>query len=1282
MIKYATTLRLMAFFLLNLIQLSSFATVKTDTLKVNNWLKQAESQFRKKNFKSAFSTIDSAISLARESGFENGVRKAWNLKGDFLSRQKKYVESIHAYREVMSLSSATEDSVEVLMEVADAFKKNKDYDSSAYYFEKSEDLFRKLGDAGGIAKALNYQAILQRYNGNIENALALHSQALSVANKGKIVEEILGSHRLRAMIFRSQEQYEEALAEYLQAAKSVYLSESQNDDAYMYHLIASIYRKLEDYDNAADYYQRALTINRSLKKPVKMSSTLRGLGDVYSRQDDYINAIKYYEEALLLARQSKDSIGLASINHSLSILHGKQGAYKKALSYENNALELNELSGTTNMFLAFATHRSQLYSKIGNYDKAYQDLIKSAEISLEIDSKENTAKSWHALGNLESQKGNYAVAFSFIVKAANLYEELDILTSHANCWFDIAGIHQTRSNLKNALKNYNKALSVYKKLNSKSGIGSTWLQMATIYQNTGKYDSAFSYFEKSLMLFDSIKSKPNKRKTLLLLGNYYLEKTNLRSAEEHFIEALDLGNEMGIVSDRHMVSAYSGLAKVYITGKFYTKAIESGLDAISIASQIGAKQKLVAAHEIVSEAYAEIGAYEKAFYHQQQFAIYQDSLTNETNTRNLNEILTKYETDKKEKENLILKKEANLAELTIKKQQSVTWTIGIALIVVILFAFYVFYAYLTRKKLSIQIRQQHDALQKSHIDIQQKNVEISQQKEKAEKDSATIQQQYDEIKSIQDTRARWVANIAHELRTPLTLVLGPLQNVIRQKSPKLEHSIKASLEMANKNGNKLLGLVNEILSVSKLESGALKLQKSVFNVSDLISRITGDFTELANQKNVALYQQISQGIFVDADQLMLEKIITNLLSNALKFTDQGGKVTITMLAPSENQNSLQISVKDTGKGIPTADVGKIFDRYFQSSHHQSTLQGGTGIGLSLSRELAYLHEGDISVSSTLNKGSEFIFSMPDKLIVTGVESETAELNRINLESNPHKASRKKVDGSKPSLLIVEDNIDMRQYVRDLMEDSYQITEAVDGQEAVELLESFTPDLIISDMMMPRMDGLQFAELLKKEDRWKQIPFIALTARTDLNLRLNSLRIGIDDYISKPFHAEELQIRSYNLLYNARERKLENKLIITEKSQSDNKPLEKRQHKVENISTREERLIEDLKKEVLEKLADSLLSVSQLASFANMSESTLLRTVKKTTGFTPVQFIAEIRLQQAMEYLENQTYETVKEVAISVGMGKSGNFAAVFEKRFGKKPSELMSKNASPTVIHD
>lgn len=531
--------------------------------------------------------------------------------------------------------------------------------------------------------------------------------------------------------------------------------------------------------------------------------------------------------------------------------------------------------------------------------------------------------------------------------------------------------------------------------------------------------------------------------------------------------------------------------------------------------------------------------------------------------------------------------------------------------------------------------------------------------------TATIEKQKEELKSLDELKSRFFANVSHELRTPLTLILGPLNKLIKssEKRPERESEL---LSFMHRNSQQLLKLVNEILDLSKLEKGKLEVEAEPVNLHEFLNPILAQFSSYAQSNGIEfqIENNTPESLKLLLDRSKVEKIIYNYLSNALKFTPKGGKVAFTTI---EEENNIRLEVADSGPGISAEDLPFVFERFFQTKQKNKAPQGGTGIGLSLAKELAFLLGGRVGVESELDKGSTFWVNFPKKVFVGiphPIDVEAPQVLRIKHSSQPTPKFQPNTRAKK--ILLVEDNVELRDYLGSILDEVYEFQTAANGQVAWSFLKNVTtenlPDLIISDVMMPVMDGIELLEKIKSHDPLHQIPVIMLTARADIKMRIRALRIGVDDYLNKPFQEEELLVRIQNLLKNYAIRQatpvVESKVTINSLAPT-------------GIPQPDREWLETFEAYVQKNISNEVLTVPQIANEFAMSESTLRRQVTRLTGLTPKQYLQEVRLHTARKFLENQSYRTVTKVAEKVGYSNYRTFTRNYKERFGKLPGEYL-----------
>ncbi len=541
-------------------------------------------------------------------------------------------------------------------------------------------------------------------------------------------------------------------------------------------------------------------------------------------------------------------------------------------------------------------------------------------------------------------------------------------------------------------------------------------------------------------------------------------------------------------------------------------------------------------------------------------------------------------------------------------------------------------------------------LRKANLQLEQ---EVKSRTRQIEADKQVIEQQALELRSLDEVKSRFFANITHELRTPLTLIIGPLERLMKEN---IGSEPNPQLNMIHRSALKLLNLVEELLDLSKMESNKLYMEEKPVHFYSLLSRTVSVFAPHAEHRNIKLncvYQCPHDSVLmIDAGKW--EKIINNLIGNALKFTPGGGLVTV---AVSYRNDIVELSVSDTGQGIEAIDLPLIFERYYQAKGGNNSLQGGAGIGLSLSREYARLFGGDLIVESTPGKGSIFTVKCPVKQVSGNIIEDT--FTEIISDEKIETTLDISQNRDKFTVLIVEDNQDMVVHISEILSDKYNLITAENGKIACRMVENHPIDIILSDIMMPEMDGFQLLQTVKEIQ--PDLPFIMLTARVETPDRLHALRLGVDDYLTKPFLEEELIARLDNLLQRYEVRREMRKSEI-------GGPLDDSTREEKTISY-DQKWLTELEEVLNNNLGNSRFNPQSLADEMNVSRRNLHYKIKAYTGLTPNQYIIETRLIRAKYLLEAKIYRTVAEVCYSVGMKNTQHFSKLIKERFGKSPSE-------------
>ncbi|MEP4531777.1 MAG: ATP-binding protein [Cyclobacteriaceae bacterium] len=515
-------------------------------------------------------------------------------------------------------------------------------------------------------------------------------------------------------------------------------------------------------------------------------------------------------------------------------------------------------------------------------------------------------------------------------------------------------------------------------------------------------------------------------------------------------------------------------------------------------------------------------------------------------------------------------------------------------------------------------------------------------KEKALFDKGVIEEQSAKIQELDQVKTRFFSNISHEFRTPLTLIQGPIDSILIGKA-KGQKAVEQNLNVASRNVRVLKTLIDEILEFNKMDSGQLNVEVKPVLLLDYFQELSASFHLLAKENGVSWHMNLDfdQSLWLDLPIAKIESVINNLVSNAIKHTPHGNEVSMSV---SVRGGTLEIAVADQGVGISEEELDKVFERFYQAAEGKM-LPHSSGIGLAYVKEITEMLGGTISVQSEQGTGSTFTFTLPD--ITISHARVISEEDDVEVDASP------KYSHPNNKILVVEDNEELAAYIAQILGSEFEIEKAENGKVALNRLEGFDPDLIISDIMMPVMDGLELLAHIKSHPKWMYKSVVMLTAKSSHETRIEALSFGLDDYLTKPFSPLELEIRVKNILNNQYERS---------------------QHLTVGAGQAElsDPVIEGLISEIEDNLSNKHFGVLNLSERVALSDRQLTRIVKKSIGMTPAGLIRNVRLQKAKDYLETKKYRSVTEVSYAVGFEKPSHFTKIYFDRYGKKPSWYFS----------
>lgn len=528
---------------------------------------------------------------------------------------------------------------------------------------------------------------------------------------------------------------------------------------------------------------------------------------------------------------------------------------------------------------------------------------------------------------------------------------------------------------------------------------------------------------------------------------------------------------------------------------------------------------------------------------------------------------------------------------------------------------------------------------------------------------------------LSELKIKFFTNISHELRTPLTLIQGPIQEL--KEKEQLSDKGKQYVELMEKNIKQMLQLVNQILDFRKIQNGKMRLHISLFSITEMIASFEKEFQILAEENEIGFtFQLPDDEIKIWADKEKLAIVIRNILSNAFKFTSSGGSIYVTM-GITEDGKHCYIRVEDNGVGIPQSKLSEIFERFAQADNVRNAYYQGTGIGLALSKEIINLHHGEIYAESSESQGATFVIelllgkeqykpsevdfyvgeSQPDTNVVLDEPEDESE--KEEMEEDEHA-----VDASLPSVLIVDDNKDLCSMLKLQLEDMYNIYLANDGVEGLKKVHLYHPDIVVTDQMMPNMDGIEMLQRIRKDFQISHIPVIILTAKGNDEAKTKAISLGANAYITKPFSKDYLIARIEQLL---KERKL-----FRERVWQPTEHQEEQDSYEQYLVKKDVQFIEKIHQVIEENLDNSDFNIDTIASTIGLSRSAFFKKLKSLTGFAPVDLVKEIRLNKSIELIKNSDM-SISEIAFASGFKDSGYFSKCFRKKYNQTPREYMNE---------
>lgn len=1098
--------------------------------------------------------------------------------------------------------------------------------------------------------------------GYMDQSIRYYEEAITLSQQLNASRYEIKALQGLGVCYGVHDQYPEAIQHFNRAVKRASESSYPLYAGDGYNGLGIVYKRLGDYPTSLSYYAKAMRLYDSLGSEESVASCNENLGILYDLMKEPEKALEHYENALAIYRRYNNVKEITLLNSNIGLLHLNKGNLKQAIAIFESNLDYFSKNNMPTYETEELSSLGYAYYKTKEYKKAEACLTSAIDKAKSRHLDKVALDALYSLAKTKADVGDFPHSIQLAEESKVLADSLGSLSLRSRAQELLAYVFEKSGNPNRALEHYkmHKAWEDSLFNENKSRAYKSQQVLMEVYEKDRQLEANFS----RLALLNERVALENKWKWtlgiaslfLLLAGVMYYQKYRTRKIYSHQLEeqnALVKDQKEEIETINQQLHEQVVLRKetddtinYFATSLFGKNTVEEIL--WDVAKNCIARLGLVdCVIYLVDESRATL--IQKAAYglkNPEHFEI-QNPIEIKLGTGIVGDVAKTGElaivNDTSLDNRYIVDEEVRLSELAVPLR--------------------------IQGKVIGVIDSEHpdknfftpfhvDSLKTIAAICSSKIAQVLANEEASKAEKAQLEAS--RIKAMDLMKSRFFANISHEFRTPLNLILGPLRNN-GDRIPSKE------LDMMQRNAQRLLRLVNQLLDLSKLEVGALQLDYRQADVFAFLRTLVASFSSMAEAKEIIYEVDIPKGRCLSRfDPDKMEKIVYNLLSNAIKFTPAGG--TISIKAIMEPSNQIRLSVSDTGLGIPTGLQDKIFDRFYQVDSSNTRAYEGTGIGLALVKELVELHGGNISVASSKNKGTSFVVILPIGTADGTFAEELTPLDQIEFYHESASTSMQtdeRVSDDVPLVLIVEDNPDLRCYITENLGSTFVCKDAVNGKVGWDLALEQVPDVIITDVMMPEMDGIELTHRLKNDERTSHIPVIMLTARDDIQTKRAGFETGADQYVAKPFDIEELQVRVYGLI---RQRALLRAKFSREVTL---KPTDVTVNDYDAI------FLERALRIVEENLEDSEFSVEQFQREIGMSRMQLHRKLKALTGQATSEFIRDIRLQRAAQLLQQPGIQ-VAEVAYNVGFTHLSYFAKCFKEKFNVAPSDYLKKIADPT----
>ncbi len=993
-----------------------------------------------------------------------------------------------------------------------------------------------------------------------------------------------------------------------------------------------------DFLSAETVFLKTIKLAEYLNEKEILSYSYYFLGRIESWKSNFPQAILYYKKARSLFYKQENLEYVANSNNQIAKgfealgeydstiaylkiniinrdLYNKSASSKSSLAYFKKK---STIADTLNLDKIFESYQeiSAVYATLQNYRQAYHYLREGIEYAEETGSKLALARLYFTAGQLFlNNHVNKDIALEYMQKAQSLFGELNDLQYLNWARLSVGDWYLKTGNDSLALGIYKE---VHRELDSAnhSTLSQINYRIGLIYKKRNNYDSALLYLQKSIDGMCMVCPEIMIHKSLIETGLIYLIIDDAPQAFVYLNRARKIAEEAQ--SGMEKIRSSEALAEYYLNIQKQDSAIFFFNDAYRLARELGLIKNIKTTAESLSEIYYSRGEFQTSSDYLSISNQMNDSLAGIEKYNEVAKLEMRFEIEKREEEQ---KLEAKLLQSEISKQKLIRNTFVAGAIIVLIIGILLLRAYRGKRKDNILLAQQKKEIQ-----------EISKQLQESGK-----------------RKLDFFTNISHEIRTPLTLIKSPLERTLKTSGNNPERNNQ--LQIALNNTNRLQELLNQILDLQKLDEKLLGLELSEFELIAFCREIAVSFEAYCYQSNCSLRFEpnISEAI-VQLDKIRLRSIINNLLSNAFKYNKQGGWVEFKM---EVNAKGLKFEISDNGIGISEEHLNKLGDRYYQVEERNAAIEG-TGIGLAYVKELVGLMNGDLKISSQENVGTSVTIILPCEMIKIQAGKPLSNCIKPGLKEFNDLEKHINQQEELPCILIIEDNHELRLFLRDLFSASYQVHSAKDGLEGKEMAFQYLPDLIISDIMMPGIEGNELCKILKNDVRTSHITIILFTAKGLPESIADGYDCGADDYIVKPFDTEVLLMKVQNIISTIQNTRKQFSFTDINRSTS-------------HYSEFDKKFLRDCLSNINDNVDNSQFTVELLAEKMNVHRRTLLRKFKALTDKSPTDLIRHHRMSKAADLIRNKKYR-VNEVALMVGYEDVKRFSQAFKQFHGVSPS--------------